>query len=55
MTQHPFLSGMGLGILAGAALSMAMEPKKRDLKRKARKAMRTVGELADDLSDTMGF
>ena len=44
MTQHPFLGGMGLGILAGAALSMAMEPKKRDLKRKARKAAKKAAK-----------
>ncbi|WP_202621143.1 hypothetical protein [Pseudoflavonifractor sp. 524-17] len=55
MTQHPFLEGIGLGLVAGAALTMAAAPKKNELKRKARKAMRSVGDLADDLTDSMGF
>lgn len=55
MSQHPFLGGMGLGMLAGAAVGVAMSSQKKDLKRKARKAMRTVGDLAEDLTDTMGF
>lgn len=55
MTQHPFLGGVGLGVLAGVAITMTMTPQKNDLKRKARKAMRTVGDLAEDLTDTMGF
>lgn len=55
MNHHLFLGGVGLGMLAGAALSMAIAPKKKDLKRTARKAMRTMGDLAEDLSDTMGF
>ena len=49
MNHHPFLGGVGLGMLAGAALSMAIAPKKKDLKRTARKAMRTMGDLAEDL------
>ena len=39
MNHHPFLGGVGLGMLAGAALSMAIAPKKKDLKRTARKAI----------------
>ncbi|MBS6216061.1 MAG: hypothetical protein KH704_03940 [Clostridiales bacterium] len=58
MNHHPFLGGMGLmglGMVAGAALSMTVSPKKKDLKRTARKAMRNMGNLADDLSSNMGF
>ena len=55
MTQHPFLKGMGLGVLAGAAVSAVMVPKKKQIERTAKKAMRTVGGLAEDLTDSMGF
>ena len=58
MNHHPVLGGMGLmglGMVAGAALSMTVAPKKKDLKRTARKAMRNMGNLADDLSSNMGF
>nr|WP_317324168.1 hypothetical protein [uncultured Flavonifractor sp.] len=58
MTNHTFLGGMGLGILAGAAVGMAVAAKGMQdpkVRRMARKATRTMDRMKDDLADTMGF
>jgi len=56
MKEHGFLKGMGLGMVAGAALGAAMMPKRKpSLKRAAGKAMKTVGQVMEDLSGDMGF
>ena len=58
MTNHTFLGGMGLGILAGAAVGMAVAAKgiqDPKVRRMARKATRTMDRMKDDLADTMGF
>ncbi len=56
MKEHGFLKGMGLGMVAGAALGAAMMPKRKpNLKRAAGKAMKTVGQVMEDLSADMGF
>ena len=58
MSNHTFWSGMGMGILAGAAVGMAvtakgmMNPKMR---RMAKKATLKMDQMKDDLADTMGF
>ena len=54
MTKHPWMYGIGLGLATGAAIGLAMAPKKMDeLKRTASRAMRTVGEAAENLSDVI--
>lgn len=54
--EHSFAKGMGLGMAAGAALGAAMAPKrKRNMKKAAGKAMKTVGQVMEDLSDNMGL
>lgn len=56
MKQHEFAKGMGLGMVAGAALGAAMAPKKkRSVKKAAGKAMKTMGQVMENLSDDMGF
>lgn len=56
MTKHQFITGVGLGMAAGAALGLAMSAtKKRDIKRAADKAIKAVGEVVENLSDTMGM
>ena len=47
------LPAIGLGMVAGAALSMMAKQPKRDLKRKAAKAAKTVGEVVENISDAM--
>ena len=58
MTNHTFLGGMGLGILAGAAMGMAVTAKgmqNPNMRRMARKVTRKMEHMKADLADTMGF
>ncbi len=58
MMKHGFLEGIGLGVLAGAAIGMAVASAPgcgADVRRMTRKAARTVDHMKDDLSDRMGF
>ncbi|WP_294552251.1 hypothetical protein [uncultured Pseudoflavonifractor sp.] len=56
MTKHQFIAGIGMGMVAGAALGMAMTgSRKREIKRAADKAIKAVGEVVENLSDTMGM
>lgn len=53
--RKAILPAIGLSLAAGAALSMALKPKTgiKDMKRKAGKALHSVGEMVEDLSNTM--
>ena len=55
MTKHEFLRGMGMGMVAGAALGMAMAPKRRkmNLKKAANKAIHSVGNAMENMTDAM--
>lgn len=43
---------VGIGMLAGAALGMVLFPKK-DLKQRAEKAVKSVGEVVENLTSSM--
>lgn len=58
MTKHAFLEGMGLGVLAGAAIGMAVAAKgmqNPDVRRAARRAGRKMNHMRADLADTLGL
>ena len=58
MTKHAFLEGMGMGIIAGAAIGMAVAAKgmqNPDMRRMDKKAARRMDHMKDDLADTLGF
>lgn len=55
MNTHPFLGGIGLGMLAGAMLGLAAAPHSKDLKRTAKRAMRSMEHMAGELSSNMGL
>ena len=56
MTKHAFLEGMGLGVLAGAAIGMAAKSMQSpDVRRMARRAVRKMDHMKDDLADTLGL
>ena len=55
MKKHPFLQGVGLGMVAGSVLGMMAAPKKKSMKRTAEKMVRNLGEAVENLSDTMGL
>ena len=54
VSKHPFLTGIGMGAAAGAALGMAMDPKKKEMKAAARKAVRAVEDVAGNINDAIG-
>lgn len=58
MTKHAFLEGMGLGVLAGAAIGMAVTAKSMqnpDVRRMARRAVRRMDQMKSELTDTLGL
>ena len=58
MTKHAFLEGMGLGVLAGAAIGMAVAARgmqNPDVRWAARSAGRRMSHMKADLADTLGL
>ncbi len=56
MKEHEFAKGMTMGVMAGAALGMMLAPQKKStMKKAADKAMKTMGEVMETLSDEMGL
>ncbi len=58
MTKHGFFQGIGVGVLAGAAIGMAVASAPScgaEVRRMTRKAARTMDHMKNDLSDRMGF
>ncbi len=54
MTRHGFMRGMGLGMAAGAVLAASLVPRKKtSLKKAAGKAIKSVGEAVENISDAM--
>ena len=55
MKDHDFAWGMTMGIVTGTAIGWAMSPRKKNsIKKATDKAMRTVGEVMETLSDEIG-
>ena len=58
MTKHAFLEGMGMGIIAGAAIGVAVAAKgmqSPDMRWMAKEAARRMDHMKDDRADTLGF
>lgn len=53
MNEHPFMKGIGLGMLAGAAVGMTMMKNEKAIKRKARKTAQSVGHMVEDATDAI--
>ncbi len=53
MNEHPFLKGIGLGMLAGAAVGATMMKNEKTIKKAAKHTVKTVGRLAEDAADTL--
>lgn len=51
MQYKGFFRGVGFGMLAGAVVGMMISPGKKELKRTATKAVETVENAAENLSD----
>ena len=53
MEHNHFMRGVGIGMIAGAVVGMIVSPGKKELKRTADRAVRAVGNAADNLSDAI--
>lgn len=55
MKNSDIAAAAAIGAVTGAALSMAMKPsKKKKAKAIANKAVKTAGQIAQGINDTMG-
>lgn len=56
MKDQDFLCGMAMGAMVGAVMGAALAPRRKSqVKKAADKAMRTVGEVMENLSEEMGL
>ncbi|MBQ4652143.1 MAG: hypothetical protein IJB78_05450 [Oscillospiraceae bacterium] len=55
MNKTNFYVGMGMGIVVGSAAAMAMRPKRRCAKSMLGKTLRTMSDVAESISGTMGW
>ena len=46
---------MGVGIVAGITLGVAMTPKKANMRSTAGKAFKAVGDILENITDAMGM
>ena len=51
MSEHPFLKGVGLGMMAGAAVGAVMMKKEKSIKQATRRTGKNMGRLAEDAAD----
>ncbi len=55
MKNSDFVKGLGLGMVAGASIGMAIAPKKKRSKSVAGKALRTAGDIVENVSSALGM
>ena len=55
MNKRNFYVGMGMGLMGGSAVAFAMRPKKNGVKTVVGKTLKTMGEVADSVSELMGW
>lgn len=53
MSEHPFMKGMGLGMMAGMAAGAAMMKNEKTIKKAAKKTVKSVGQLAEDATNAV--
>jgi len=55
MTKKNIFIGIGMGLAIGGCMAMAMKPKKSCMKSAIGKTVSAVGNIADSISDMMGW
>ncbi len=55
MNKRNFYVGMGLGMLVGSSAALAMHRKKHCAKSVMGRTLKTMGEVAESISDAMGW
>lgn len=53
MMKMDFMTGVGVGMAAGAMVGMMMVPKKKTMKSITGKALKAAGEIVENLTDAM--
>jgi len=54
MSRMNFVKGIGLGIIAGGTISMALSSDKRRMKKMKGKAIKTIGTVMENVADVFG-
>ena len=49
------VKGVGIGMALGAAAGMMLKPQKKSGKRMVSDAMKSIGDMAESISDYMGW
>jgi len=55
MKKNTFYVGMGMGLLVGGAAAMTIRAKRNCPKSILGRALKTIGEVADSISDAMDW
>lgn len=55
MNCDHFFWGMTTGLVAGTALGMSISPSRRQIKHAAHKAVKSVNEAVENLTEAMGM
>ena len=55
MEKRNFFVGMGMGLIVGGCAVGMIMPKKRNVKSVVGRTLKTMGEVADGISDVMGW
>ena len=55
MNKRNFYVGMGMGLMVGGAAAIVMRPKKNSVKTVMGRTLKTMGEVADSVSELLGW
>ena len=55
MNKRNFYVGMGMGLMVGGCVVYAMRPRKSGVKSVLGRTIKTMGEVADSVSELMGW
>ena|GEM_PF-781241 len=55
MTDMRFVRGVCIGLIAGAAVGATLMPRRKNNKNVASKALRTAGEVLEQITDAIGL
>lgn len=54
MNNKQFFKGIGLGMVTGAAIGMALAPRPKSMKSAAGKAIKAVGDVVENIAENIG-
>ena len=54
MESKNFMTGLGIGMVAGSAIGMMVAPKRNSGKKTISRALKGMGDVIDDVSSVLG-